>query len=454
MHHFFIASLFFRPLYLLYRWSSTLHYRAQRRFTRVGLTALGAFLVSALVGVDTENSVAYQAFTLLLALLLVAVSFSWIFRARFAARRLLPAFGTVGRPLSYTLVVKNLTSKPQSHLTLLEDLADPRPSYPEWLATQLATENQVGSFRLKPRRGINPFKAATVKEADVPPASANQEVEVRAELTPLRRGVLRFNGLRLARTDPFGLCRAFARVPLPQAALILPKRYPLPPIALPGTQKYQAGGVTLASNVGQSDEFVALRDYRRGDALRHIHWRSWAKAGKPVVKEFEDEFFVRHALVLDTFTEDPHSEAFEEAVSVAASFACAIRTQESLLDLMFVGPQSYCFTAGRGLAHTDQMLEILASVRPCRDKPFGALGHLVLNHVEAVSGCIGVLLAWNEERRRFVEKLKALGVPVLVLVVVEPGQDVALDPGPMREEPERFHVLEAGRIEQGLAELI
>ena len=488
MHHFFIASLFFRPLYLLYRWSSTLHYRAQRRFTRVGLTALGAFLVSALVGVDTENSVAYQAFTLLLALLLVAICFSWIFRARFAVRRLLPSFGTVNRPLSYTLVVENLTSKPQNHLTLLEDLADPRPSYPEWLANQLAAEKHVGSFRLRPRRGINPFKAATVKEAVVPPMAGRgkmesvergsvergsvkrgamvgrsdaptlhaprSQVEVRAELTPLRRGVLRFNGLRLARTDPLGLCRAFAKVPLPQAALILPKRYPLPPIALPGTQKYQAGGVTLASNVGQSDEFVALRDYRRGDALRHIHWRSWAKAGKPVVKEFEDEFFVRHALVLDTFTEDPHSEAFEEAVSVAASFACAIRTQESLLDLMFVGPQSYCFTAGRGLAHTDQMLEILASVRPCRDQPFGALGQLVLNHVEAVSGCIGVLLAWNEERRLFVEKLRTLGVPVLVLVVVEPGQEVTLDPGPMREEPERFHVLEAGRIEQGLAELI
>ncbi len=496
-----VVPLFFRPLYLLYRWLSALRYRAQRRFTRVGLTALGALMVSALVGVDTENSVAYQAFTLLLALLLVAVSFGWIFRARFAVRRLLPSFGTVGRPLNYTLVVENLTSKSQNHLTLLEDLADPRPSYPEWLANQLAAEKQVGSFRLRPRRGINPFKAATVKEAEVPPLgprawergawergsvergsvkrgdplpslshrmgegrervsdaptlhAPRSQAEVRAELTPLRRGVLRFNGLRLARTDPLGLCRAFAKVPLPQAALILPKRYSMPPIALPGTQKYQAGGVTLASNVGQSDEFVALRDYRRGDALRHIHWRSWAKAGKPVVKEFEDEFFVRHALVLDTFTEDPHSEAFEEAVSVAASFACAIRTQESLLDLMFVGPQSYCFTAGRGLAHTDQMLEILASVRPCRDQPFGALGHLVLNHVEAVSGCIGVLLAWNEERRRFVEKLKALGVPVLVLVVVEPGQDVALDPGPMREEPERFQVLEAGRIEQGLAELI
>ena len=47
------------------------------------------------------------------------------------------------------------------------------------------------------------------------------------------------------------------------------------------------------------------------------------------MKEYEDEFFVRHALVLDTFTERLQSEEFEEAVSVAASFACTIRTQES-----------------------------------------------------------------------------------------------------------------------------
>ena len=48
-------------------------------------------------------------------------------------------------------------------------------------------------------------------------------------------------------------------------------------------------------------------------------------------------FSCGHALVLDTFTDEPHSEIFEEAVSVAASFACTVLTQESLLDLLFVG---------------------------------------------------------------------------------------------------------------------
>jgi len=310
----------------------------------------------------------------------------------------------------------------------------------------------VRPFRLSRRRRGNPFRLAKVGEAAVPPLPPRQSAEVRVELTPLRRGIVRLDGLTLARPDPLGLFRALRNVALPSAMLILPKRYPVPPVALPGALKYQRGGVVMASNVGQSDEFVALRDYRGGDPLRHIHWRSWAKAGKPIVKEFEDEFFVRHALVLDTFTARPHSDEFEEAVSVAASFACTVLTQESLLDLLFVERQAYCFTAGRGLAHADQMLEVLASVQPCRGK-FAALDHLVIGHAGIVSGCIFVLLAWDEPRRRLVAKMKLLGLPVLVLVIRPPGKAQPLDPGPMRDDPQRLVALEIGKVEEQLAGL-
>ena len=273
------------------------------------------------------------------------------------------------------------------------------------------------------------------------------------EITPLRRGLISFTGVTLARPDPIGLFRSFVKAPARQTLLVLPKRYLLPLMSLPGTQKYQEGGVAMAANIGRSDEFVALRDYRRGDPIRHIHWRSWAKTGKPIVKEFEDEFFTRHALVLDTFTEDPRGAAFEEAVSVAASFACSIQTQQSLLDLLFVGQQAYCFTSGRGLAHEDQMLEVLAAVRAYAGRSFASLEHLVLEHATVVSGCVFVLLAWDEPRRKLVRKLRQLGLPVLVLVVVEKDSDEVLTPGPMQDAPENFHVLEAGKIEQGLGRL-
>jgi len=449
----FPMTLLYKPIYWSYRASSGLWHWGLRRLTLSGWAVLVGFFFAGAFGVDIENSVSYQAFALLLALLLFAGGFSFFFRANFAATRRLPGIGTVGFPLKYRVLVKNLTTKNQPGLTLLENLADPRPHFNEWLAFQLAEGRRVRPFRVSERRRKSPFRMATVKAVEIPPLPAKGEVEVPVEILPLRRGIVQFIGVTIARPDPFGLFRSFRNVAAPQTILILPKRYPLPPIALPGALRYQEGGVALAANVGRSEEFVALREYRRGDPLRHIHWRSWAKAGKPIVKEFEDEFFVRHALVLDTFDEEPNSEVLEEAVSVAASFACTILTQESLLDLLFVGHQSYCFTAGRGLAHADQMLEILASVKNCADKKFDVLESLVLNHISAVSGCICVLQRWDDARRKFIEKLKALGVPVLVLIIVPPGGGILKAGGPSMDAPGTLNVLEVGKIEEGLRQL-
>jgi len=409
-------------------------------------------LFTALFGMDIENTVGYQAFVALFFVLTASFIGSRIFRAQFSVERALPRFATAGLAFHYQVAVRNLNRTQQNNLALLEDLEDPRPSFAEWRSFIRAENRKAKSLRIM-RPAKRPFTIATIKEAVVPSLQPEGTAEARVEIIPLRRGVLRFSGVTLTRPDPLGLMRAFTRVSAPQHVLILPKRYPLPPIALPGAMEYQVGGVALASSVGRSDEFVALRDYRRGDPLRHIHWRSWAKTGKPIVKEFEDEFFVRHALVLDTFTDYSNIEIFEEAVSVAASFANTIVTQESLLDLLFVGEQAYCFTAGRGVGHADQMLEILASVRPCDDKPFANLEHLVLDQVSAVSGCVCVFVSWDDARRNFVKKLKALNLPVMVLVVVEPGQGKSFDAKTIGEAAGNFHVLELGKIEPGLAEL-
>ena len=443
---------FYRLLYWSYRSVSAVWYWTRRRFTGAGLCVGGLCFASGMVGTDIESTITYQIFTLMLGLLALAFAFSWFFRLRFSVTRSLPRFGTAGQAVHYSVTVKNLSARVQDGLSLLEDLADPRPPFAEWHAVQFAEERRTRSFQVNRRRRASPFQLARLKPGPVPPLAPHGQGEVRMELLPLRRGVLRFTGTTLARPDPLGLFRSFVRAPAPQSMLILPKRYPLPPIALPGAMRYQEGGVAMAANIGRSEEFVALRDYRHGDPLRHIHWRSWAKVGKPIVKEFEDEFFVRHALVLDTFTDEPHSELLEEAVSVAASFACTVLTQESLLDLLFVGAQSYCFTAGRGLGSADRMLEIMAAVRACPDKPFQSLEHLVMEHASVVSGCICVLLAWDEPRREFVRKLQVLGVPVLVIVIAAPGAE-KLPPGPLADHPEHFHVLELGRIGPGLAEL-
>jgi len=136
-------------------------------------------------------------------------------------------------------------------------------------------------------------------------------------------------------------------------------------------------------------------------------------------------------------------------VSVAASFACTVGTQESLLDLLFVGPETYSVTAGRGVGHVDRLLEILAAVRPCPDRPFATLTRLVLERQASLSGAICVLLGWDEPRRQLVTRLRGLGVPTLALVVAEPTIAGAAPPA---AEP-GVHRLEVGRVAEGLARL-
>ncbi len=187
--------------------------------------------------------------------------------------------------------------------------------------------------------------------------------------------------------------------------------------------------------------------------MRQIHWKSWAKVGELIIKEYQDEFYVRHALILDTFLDTAYSDIFEEAVSVAASFACSVQSQESLLDLMFVGDQAYCFSSGRGMSHLDKMLEILACVGICRDKPFSSLNPPVFNHADLLSGAVCILLSWDKERKAFIQKLRAFDLPLLVVVITDDNILDQLDPGPMKDSPDRFFQLKVGHIEEGLSTL-
>ena len=69
-------TLAFKFLYRIYRTLSGVRYWGYRRFTRAGLTVLGGLFLAGILGPDTDNNVAYQGFTFLLLLLLLA---SWPF---------------------------------------------------------------------------------------------------------------------------------------------------------------------------------------------------------------------------------------------------------------------------------------------------------------------------------------------------------------------------------------
>lgn len=446
-----------RALYLSLRLFSALDHRLRERLTRAGWLAFGAAGAAGAAGIDLNRTTTAQAFTLLAALLVAAFAASLRFRARVAARRDLPRYATVGEHFAYRLTLTNRGNRVLHGLTVAEDFRDPRPAYAEWRAAREPGEERrnwldrhAGYFRW--RWLIERRVPRTDGEAEVPALAPGTPHVVRMGFTPRHRGRIEFAGLRLGRREPLGLLRGIAREALPAQVIALPKRYRLPPLALPGRRKFQPGGVSLAASVGDSEEFLALRDYRPGDPLQRLHWKSYARTGRPIVKEFQDEFYERHALVLDTGAAAGGDAAFEEAVSLAASFVFTLETQECLLDLLFVGGEGAhesavrSFSAGRGQLHPEHMLEVLAGVGPSAPGEFAGLARAVHARCAGLSSLIVVLLAWDAPRQAFVATARAAGLQVRALLVCAPAHAP-------REPVPGLAVLHPGRIEPALAAL-
>ena len=452
-------SRFKRYIHRNYRIYTAVTNRLRGRLTPMGRLAFGGLVATGCLGIDTNRAIAYQAFGFLAVLVFLAFVLRYFVRFKFTAERILPRYGSVGARLDYKLLLTNLTKDVQRGLRVRDWMADPRPSLEAFALTPEPGEHKRNWFdrtylfyRWRWLMDWN-LKAESM-EVEVEPVGPGDTVEVDMRLMPLRRGVIRLEAVRVACPEPLGLFRRLFRYAKVDKVLVLPKRYAVPDLILPGATRFQQGGVALASSIGESEEFVSLREYRHGDPLRHIHWKSWAKLGRPIVKEFQDENFVRHALVLDTFSHAVFSEVFEEAVSLAASFACSVQTQESLLDLLFVGASAYTFTIGRGVGQVEQVLEVLAGVQVCQDQTFETLERSILGHLTEVSGVILVLIDWDEKRRELVKSLQGMGVPITVFLIRPVGAGEIPQGERPHLDPQHFQVFEVGQVEEGLARMI
>ena len=146
---------------------------------------------------------------------------------------------------------------------------------------------------------------------------------VRYPLTPARRGRYVIGPGRLSSTDPFGLVRAALPPGSPSTLVVFPRLEPLrgrAPVAVRTAGTSTASAASLAAG----SEFFATREWRPGDDMRRIHWRSTARMGKVMVKQEELPRRDRATVVLDnrrtSYTGDwEGADAFERAVDAAAS---------------------------------------------------------------------------------------------------------------------------------------
>jgi uncharacterized protein (DUF58 family) len=156
----------------------------------------------------------------------------------------------------------------------------------------------------------------------VRPLAPDAEATYHYELPTGRRGLLRVGPLVLNRSDPFGLVRTDRTIGTTTTVLIHPRRHAVRPAAVAFPRHHYDGPTTDPPLRGTND-LVAVREYVRGDEVRLLHWRSTAKTGVLMVREYTDPALAGFTVVLDTRTEALTPSAFEDAVEIATSLLYA-----------------------------------------------------------------------------------------------------------------------------------
>jgi uncharacterized protein (DUF58 family) len=218
-------------------------------------------------------------------------------------------------------------------------------------------------YRIESLPGRIPTLALEIQEKDLPESAflpylaPEEEGRARAENAFVHRGVHQLGTVTLRTGFPFGLFTKERDIRLPGELIILPRsdRRVREPAVSGGRRR--ARGPAVIGAPGGRGEYRNLREYRPGDDPRDIHWRSTARVGAPLVREYERDGAMGLWICLDLAFE-PGDEA-EAAVEVAASLAVQAERTGRRYGL---ASATHAVEPGNGATHLDALMEALARV--------------------------------------------------------------------------------------------
>jgi len=193
-------------------------------------------------------------------------------------------------------------------------------------------------------------------EAHIPLLRAGSTYHEQITISAAKRGIVTVGPMTIGRGDPLGILRRDHTWPGVQTIYIHPVTVAVPSTSA-GLLRDLEGAVTKTI-VDADLSFHAIRDYVAGDSRRHVHWKSTAKTGQLMVRQYEETRRSRIAVVLDLDQEQYDSEdEFEMAVSAAASLSLqAVREGREVV----ITTSAHIPEYSRGMVHSISSLPTIS----------------------------------------------------------------------------------------------
>jgi uncharacterized protein (DUF58 family) len=217
-----------------------------------------------------------------------------------------PESAHAGRPVTVECVV---TSEARVSTLAIEDR----------ITRNTARESDVPAREIDGRRTSAVRGSALVADC-LPGTTATASYRVRFD----ERGEYRLGPLSASTAFPFGMVRSTVRVESEAAILVYPRIGRLTSRWMALLDESNTGAQRRPRQGPAEGEFYALRNWRSGDSRRHIHWRTSARRGALMVRQFERLHGRSLTILLDLWQPaDPRLEQLE-TVEVAVSFVATL----------------------------------------------------------------------------------------------------------------------------------
>jgi uncharacterized protein (DUF58 family) len=286
-----------------------------------------------------------------------------------SVRRRLPSQAVAGAPLTVDITIENPRWWMSSWMLRVEDWVEGgfRVHDPGFRAEGRESGGREKGFRSR-WRWLSSDKTRT--EAFLSHVPARGKATGTYRLTLHRRGRYRFGPLRISTRFPLGLVWGRMTLPedgelvvAPRIGRLLPGWAELLEAELVGDQRRHP-----QRGVAEGD-YYGLRPWQSGDSMRWVHWRTTARLGRPIVRQFERRRTPDVAIVLDPWLPPRPTERdeglLELAISVAATAVADIAARgHSRLTFAVAGPQPHCWSGPASALFCQEVLDQLAELAP------------------------------------------------------------------------------------------
>jgi uncharacterized protein (DUF58 family) len=211
----------------------------------------------------------------------------------------------------------------------------------------------------------------------VPSLAVGEDRVISRLVLPFQRGMYRLSRIQVRGGDVAGLFYRQKTIQLPQWLVVYPSTERLGDLGLGfGEMNLAPMSGRPVNAAGFSQDFYGVREYHPSDGMRFIHWRSTARRGKPMVREFERNAQLTIGIFLDgqcvSESDVGSSLAFESAIILVASLVERLRLVHCNLVVGFGGAKPVFLDARPVLERYEETLLSLATMAP-GELGFGAL---------------------------------------------------------------------------------